>query len=377
MISDKTIRFLRNVIFSFRMTRAKSLIAGPHTYTFVLLRNLVVQRPAQEWVLLAYVIGVCLMEVAHRFLIHHRKIQLDSRGGRAVVTAASSSALVHGKTAASSSALVHEKASALVHEKASAWTNAAYLCISTVQLLHVTGLQQTFLVVFVMVTIRIQQTLSGGKRAALFSGPLIMIAVTSLCAAALLWREHQFTLPVPVSPYANADGPSATAVLLLCAAVGASAHAHLQWVVLHEHNDAIYMWDKQLVQGVTFVSHLLLACVSGFVAAYHPIMVDIQMVVSNPDVGILLPRLTLTIIVLLLCTAPICDSCVFQTLLGDGSVIITTVIITQAYPAMGSVVLIAISVSISIMAFVFVYIRCDEWQWRRWAARLVPNYKLV
>ena len=357
MISDKTIRFLRNVIFSFRMTRAKSLIAGPHTYTFVLLRNLVVQRPAQEWVLLAYVIGVCLMEVAHRFLIHHRKIQLDSRGGRAVVTAASSSALVH--------------------EKASAWTNAAYLCISTVQLLHVTGLQQTFLVVFVMVTIRIQQTLSGGKRAALFSGPLIMIAVTSLCAAALLWREHQFTLPVPVSPYANADGPSATAVLLLCAAVGASAHAHLQWVVLHEHNDAIYMWDKQLVQGVTFVSHLLLACVSGFVAAYHPIMVDIQMVVSNPDVGILLPRLTLTIIVLLLCTAPICDSCVFQTLLGDGSVIITTVIITQAYPAMGSVVLIAISVSISIMAFVFVYIRCDEWQWRRWAARLVPNYKLV
>lgn len=322
----------------FRMTRAKSLIAGPHTYTFLLLRNLVVHRPEQRWVLFAYAVGVCLMELAHRCLLSYR-------GG------------------GSSGRVETSK----VHEYAAAVTNAAYLSISTVQLLHVTGMHQSFVVTFVLLTLRIQQTLSGGKRSALFSGPIIMIAVTLLCVLALLSREHEFTLPTPGSPYANHEnGPSADAVIVLCVAVGASAHAHLQWVVFHEHNDSLYMWDKDVVAFMTFISHLALACLSAFVAAYHPIMVDINMVMLNPNVQMLLPRLTLTVLVLLLCTAPICDSSVLQALLGDGSVIIATVIVTQAHPAMGSVVAIAIAVAVSIMAFVFVHIRCDEWPWRRW-----------
>ena len=348
MVSDKIKSFLKNVIFMFRMTRAKSLIAGPYTYTYLLLRNLVHDRPPQQWVLFAYAVGVCLMELTHRLLIMYRKFIVEGRSRRPEKT--------------------------MVHEYASAVTNTAYLCISTVQLLHVTGMSQIFMMAFVLLTLRLQQTLSGGKRSALFSGPLIMLAVTTLCFAALLSREHEFDLPTPVSPYANEQhGPSANAVVGLCIAVGASAHAHLQWVVLHEHNDTIYMWDKEVVLFTTFLSHLVLACVSGFVAAFHPIMVDVNMVVLNPDVDMLLPRLTLTILVLLLCTAPICDSCVFHTIYVDGSVIAATVIIAQAYPAMGSFLLITFSVSVSIMAFVFIYVRSDEWPWRRWGS-IFMNY---
>jgi hypothetical protein len=343
MVSEKYKRFLRNIIFMFRMTRAKSLIAGPHTYTFLLLRNLVVDRPKQQWVLFAYAVGVCLMEVVHRSLVYYRKV---NGGGRS-----------------------DEVENRKVHEYAATATNAAYLSISTVQLLHVTGMHQPFVVTFILLILRVQQTLGGGRRSALFSGPIMMIAVTLLCILALLSREHEFTLPTPGSPYTNKEhGPSADAVVLLCVAVGASAHAHLQWVVLHEHNNELYMWDKGVVVFMTFISHLALACVSAFVAAFHPIMVDINMVMLNPNVEMLLPRLTLTVIVLLLCTAPICDSTVLHTLLGDGSVIIATVLVTQAHPAMGSVVTITVAVSVSILSFCFVYIRCDEWPWRRWCS---------
>jgi len=355
MVSDKTQLVWRNVIFMFRTTRAKSLIAGPHTYTFLLLRNLVVHRPEQQWVLFSYTVGVCIMEVIYRCLLYYRKSVCDRK----------SQASDH----------VMDR---IVHGYASALTNTAYMCISTVQLLHVTGMRQSFLVTFVLLTLRVQQTLGGGKRSALFSGPMAMIAVTSLGVAALLSKEQEFALPVPVSPYANEEhGPSADAVMVLCAAVGASAHAHLQWIVFHEHNDALYGWDRDVVGFMTWVFHLVLACISGFVAAYHPIMIDINMVVLNPHVGMLLPRLTLTILLLLLCTAPIYDSSVFNTLIGDGSVIIITVLVTNAHPAMGSFLLIATSVSVSIMAFFFIYIRCDEWPWRRWWSMFQFHSKIV
>lgn len=415
MVSETVKGYLKFGIFMFRMTRAKSLIAGPHTYTYLLLRNLVVNRPTQRWALFAYAIGVCLMEAAHRLLLRYRKRVMgmqakkrsgvssqdvsgmvvrasgdrsllqpllpggDSGGQRSGVKVSPQLALVGDKTrekqiasgVVSQPIALESTGNTMSHEYASAVTNTAYLCIFTIQLLHVTAMSQTFMMAFVLLTIRLQQTLSGGKRTALFSGPVLMLAVTALCGLALISRETEFDLPTPGSPYANEEnGPSATAVIGLCIAVGASAHAHLQWVVLHEHNDAIYLWNKEVVLFTTFASHLVLASLSAFIAAFHPIMIDINMVMNNPRVGMLLPRLTLTVLVLLLCTAPICDSCVFHTLFSDGSVIVGTVIIVQAHPAMGSFVLIAISVSVSILAFFFVFVRCDEWPWRRWSSRL-------
>jgi len=322
-------------------------------------------------VLFAYAGGVCLMEVAHRCMVCYRQRKL-AEGDRYVV---------QRKLTESDRYVVQRKSTegtSNVHAYASALTNAAYLSISTVQLLHVTGMHQSFVVTFILLTLRVQQTLGGGKRSALFSGPLIMTTVTVLCILALLSREHEFTLPTPGSPYANEEhGPGAVSVILLCIAVGASAHANLQWIVFHEHNDTLYMWNEGVASFMTFISHMVFASLSAFVAAYHPIMVDINMVMVNPHVHMLLPRLTLTVIVLLLCTAPISNNSMLQTLLGDGSVILGTVLVTLAHPAMGSFVVISIAVSVSIIAFCFVFIRCDEWPWRRWCSWCIQNHHKI
>jgi len=330
-----------------RMSRAKALIAGPHTYTFILLRNLVVNRPSEPAVLLAYGVGVILMYIAHMFLVRYRHSNI-AVAGDAVRNISPDQTL----------------RKRIVHEYAANVTNSSYLAILTVQLLHVTAIRETFLVTFVLVTLRVQQTLSGGRRSALFSGPTSMLAVTVLCFAALCSGGGEFSLPTARSPYANTEnGLTSSVVVGLCVLVGASAQAHLQWVVFHEHNDTLYAWDAPIVAFLTFVSHILLACVSGFVAAYHPIMIDVYMVLHNSQVGLLIPRLTLTIIVILLCTAPINDNSVMKSILGDGSIITSTVLIVQAHPVMGSVTIITIAVCLGILAFFSVYIRPDEWSW--------------
>ena len=153
MSHDSVVRVGRNVIFMCRMARAKALIAGPHTYTFILLRNLVMERPSEQVVLCSYVVGVIAMYILHMGLICYRN-------KKAVIS--------------------EETVNRIVHEYAANVTNSAYLAITTVQLLHITAIRETFLVSFVLVTLRVQQTLSGGKRAALFSGPLGMLAVTIL-----------------------------------------------------------------------------------------------------------------------------------------------------------------------------------------------------
>ena len=333
-MSHNTVRIGRNVVFMCRMSRAKALIAGPHTYTFILLRNLLMDRPSEQIVLFAYGGGVLLMYILHMVLIRYRNSRITTNFDR-------------GKS--------------IIHEYAANITNSVYLAITTVQLLHITAVRETFLVTFILVTLRLQQTLSGGRRSALFSGPLGMLVVTVLCVAAVFSGKHEFSLPVSRSPFANTEnGLTASAVLTLCVLVGASAQAHLQWIVFHEHNDSLYKWDTPIVAFVTFVSHILLACVSGFVAAYHPIMIDVYMVINNSQVGLLVPRLTLTIIVLLLCTAPINDNSVLKSILGDGAIITSTVLVVHAHPVMGSVTVIAISVCLCILTFVFVYVRPDE-----------------
>ena len=47
-------------------------------------------------------------------------------------------------------------------------------------------------------------------------------------------------------------------------------------------------------------------------------------------------------------------------ILGDGAIITSTVLIVHAHPVMGSVSVIAISVCVCILTFVFVYVRPDE-----------------
>lgn len=336
-MSHSTVWLGRNIVFMCRMARAKVLIAGPHTYTFILLRNLVVNRPSEQAVVLAYGAGVILMYIAHISLICYRNRK---------------------------SAVASDAGKRVVHEYAANVTNSSYLAILTVQLLHVTAIRETFLVTFILVTLRVQQTLSGGRRSALFSGPIGMLAVTVLCIAALYSGEHGFSLPTARSPYANIEnGLTASTVVALCVLVGASAQAHLQWIVFHEHNDTLYAWNTSIVAFATFISHIILAGISGFVAAYHPIMIGFYMVLNNSQVGFLIPRLTLTIVVILLCTAPINDNSVMKSILGDGSIITSTVLIVQAHPVMGSVTIIGIAVSLCILAFFSVYIRPDEWSW--------------
>jgi hypothetical protein len=337
------------------MARAKALIAGPHTYTFILLRNLLLQRPSEEAVLLAYLAGVLVMYIVHMFLVWYKKtnstvLQIESKLSTDPYKKTVSCNLF--KT--------------IVHEYAANVTNSAYLAITTVQLLHVTAIRETFLVTFVLVTLRVQQTLSGGKRAALFSGPLGMLVVTILCVAALFSKDHKLNLSAAPSPYANTEnGLTSEAVVFLCVLVGASAQAHLQWIVFHEHNDTIYAWNTSLVAFMTFLSHIVLACVSGYVAAYHPIMIDVFMVLDKSQVGLLVFRLTLTILLLLLCTAPINDNSVMKSMLIDGSIITCTVLIIQAHPVVGSFSVITVAVCMSLLAFVFVYTRPDEWSFIR------------
>jgi hypothetical protein len=324
----------RNFIFTCRMSRAKALIAGPHTYTFILLRNLVVDQPTGYSVLFAYLIGVFLMYIIHIWLIHYRKTAGGNLNG-------------------------NDK---IIQEYATDVTNSVYLAITTVQLLHVTAMRETFLMAFIIITLRVQQTLSGGKRSALFSGPLSLLAVSMLWVASLLSTEHEFSPPMAISPFANIEnGLNSSAVFALCVLVGASAQAQLQWIVFHEHNDSLYAWNAMVVGIMTFASHIILACVSGAVAAYQPIMVDVDMVGNNSHAGLLIPRLTLTIILLLLCTAPINDSSVMKSILGDGSIVVATVLVVQAHPVMGSVVVITIAVCVCILTFVYVYIRPDTW----------------
>jgi hypothetical protein len=338
-MSHDTVYIGRNIVFLCRMARAKALIAGPHTYTFILLRNLLLQRPSEEAVLLAYLAGVLIMYIVHMFLVWYKK---------------------------TNSTVSCNLFKTMVHEYAANVTNSAYLAITTVQLLHVTAIRETFLVTFVLVTLRVQQTLSGGKRAALFSGPLGMLVVTILCVAALFSKDHKLNLSAAPSPYANTEnGLTSEAVVFLCVLVGASAQAHLQWIVFHEHNDTIYAWNTSLVAFMTFLSHIVLACVSGYVAAYHPIMIDVFMVLDKSQVGLLVFRLTLTILLLLLCTAPINDNSVMKSMLIDGSIITCTVLIIQAHPVVGSFSVITVAVCMSLLAFVFVYTRPDEWSFIR------------
>ena len=130
----------------------------------------------------------------------------------------------------------------------------------------------------------------------------------------------------------------------VCFLVGAAAYAHMVWILVHEHLETPKRvlrtelsegqrghQPKSEVKHTWIISHTgrIVLCATALHMAVvvvcglcDPFITDMHQPKKND--ATLLRSLSLT--VLLICTAPINNSCILYTMIGDSSVIVSVVI---------------------------------------------------
>jgi hypothetical protein len=315
-----------------RLTRAAVFAAGPHTYTVIVLNNLLTKR----WFSFGYVCfasynaGVLGMYGLHIILVRSRKG-------------------------------VENKLPPGIVNFAATVTNTAYLAIVTVLISHLTAMRELFLICFILVTIRIQQTLGGSSITTFFSGPILVFVFGILSGMSIYTHTYNTGVAFDIFRLVGDDNRSVgqyqeSMVAFACFLSGAAAQAQLSWITLHGYQRcAGGVTIQQLALANVFV-HTCFSMLFGILSLYTPIFMDIATMTINNRMQEWMPRLVLSMVVLLLSTAPIHDSSVLHTILGDGVVITSVATVTHAYPLTSTLVVIVSSAVLSIMAFTGLYL---------------------
>ena len=315
-----------------RIMRVVVLVIGPFTNTFLLIKTLSTPLFSIELATIAYVLGVVIMCGIHVLLIKHRNKTRDG----------SENTMTNG----------------IVQALALSVTSITYLTNTTVQILNITGMRQMFLVAFGLITLRIQQTLTGGKASALFSGPISFVVFVILFS---IWFGTEFNDETFQHPEPRTDGLHEILAFLVCIIIGAAAQVHILWVMFNHQPDVTNGKPLEWFAGIIAFVHVVLACVSGLIQKTHPFTVDVRTMRLNESVEHMMPRLILSITLLLVCTAPIATNGVFHSIFIDGSVIIAAVLVTNAQPYFGSVFLITLSAVKVVVVFCWLHLFTGKW----------------
>lgn len=312
--------------------RVTVLVIGPFTSLLLLVKTISTPLFGVPSAITAYALGVVIMGVINLSLIRYKRMTQDTT--------------------------VNTRTNGIIQALALSITSLAFLSNITIQLLHITGMRQMFLVAFGLTTLRIQQTLGGGKTSAIFSGPVSLITFTLLV---VLWGitkvdDETFQHPEPLT-----HRLTQTPAFIVCFFIGAAAHVHILCLLFNQRSEPKEgKPSKWFAVGIASV-HIVLVILSGLIQKTHPFTVDVPTVRLNESVEHVMPRLVMSITLLLLCTAPIVTSGVFNSIFVDGSVIIATVLITNTSPHIGSVALIVFSAVKVIAVFCLTYLFTDEW----------------
>jgi hypothetical protein len=315
-----------------RILRVAVLAVGPFTNCFLLIKNISTPLFGVEKAITAYTSGVVMMCIIHLTLIKHRNKTLDSTVNTITNRSMQSMALTV--------------------------TSMAYLSNTTAQILHITGMRQMFLVSFGLTALRIQQTLSGGKASALFSGPISLIAFLVLV---VIWARTEIDDETFRYPEPRTHMLEQIPAFIACIFIGAAAQVHILWVMFNQQPDIPYDKPPEWFAVCTAVVHVVLICISGLMQKAHPFTIDALTVQLNPSVYLLMFRLITSITLLLLCTAPIMNSGVFRSIFMDGSVIIATVLIISTHPHIGTAAIIGFSAVKVVLVFCLLYLVTDNW----------------
>jgi hypothetical protein len=147
----------------------------------------------------------------------------------------------------------------------------------------------------------------------------------------------------------------------VCIIIGAAAQVHILWVMFNHQPDVTNGKPLEWFAGIIAFVHVVLACVSGLIQKTHPFTVDVRTMRLNESVEHMMPRLILSITLLLVCTAPIATNGVFHSIFIDGSVIIAAVLVTNAQPYVGSVFLITLSAVKVVVVFCWLHLFTGKW----------------
>jgi hypothetical protein len=457
--------------------RAVAVAAGPYTYAILLIKHILTPHASAGVAVLAYILGVFTIASIHfavvlykqwRFrdkfhctqrvsphldekTVEHAVKSDDAKSNEAaieIVKEASKlrveatkmvkeTSKLRAEAISVSSGLTqttstieagHEKVENLdpLDDIASLVTNFAFVMITTVLITHVAGMRHAFLTMFVITIVRLHQTLSGGRRSAIFSGPLslIMLIITGVFRQQqhVIYKiDNENNVLLENGASSNVDDADHTAggvsqgwcVAAVCFLVGAAAYAHMVWILVHEHLDfpkrvlqtelsegqrghsekleVQHTWqhtwrisqhletpkrvlqtelsegqrghsEKSEVQHtwrISYTGRIVLCATALHMAVVlvcglcNPFITDMHQTTESD--ATLLRSLSLT--VLLICTAPINNSCILYTMIGDSSVIVSVVILTHTYRQVGTVVTLATSsiVIITIFCLVVLY----------------------
>lgn len=255
-------------------------------------------------------------------------------------------------------------------------TNIVYTMTVATLMTHVAGPNEPFLLICIIVTIRLQQTLSDRHGFKPFNG---LISMFILVLQGVVWSQSEL-LPDVVNHQdkhsciltdENKQHVRWFGVMVLCVMFGMATQAHSTRVVLTSiidicKKDTNTMW----ISMVTWMTHVLFVSTITALATYFPFFTHIC---GNAykDGFIHLFGFVLTITNLLLSIAPTKKSFLYDILTGDTAAVCVALLITHKYPAYGTIAIISIytihMISLSVIAPIHIdYTKGKQNIWFLW-----------
>jgi hypothetical protein len=231
--------------------------------------------------------------------------------------------------------------------------NIFYTMTVTTLLAHVSGPEQPFIVVAVVVTIRLQQTLSSSKITNPFNG---LIAILVIVAQVVIWSDgSQRSLAENegvdscILKGRSRNNMHWIVVMILCVMVGMATQAHATRIVVTSLTDIFKQnTNNNWLLLSTWGIHIISVSVITFMVQQTPFLTHICGTMNNGEFQHVI-GFVLTITTLLISTMPVTKTHVHGIMTGDTAGVCAALLITLRYPASGTVSIIAIYASYMIL----------------------------
>lgn len=224
-------------------------------------------------------------------------------------------------------------------------TNIIYTMTVATLMTHVSGPSEPFLIIIILVTIRVQQTLSDRQGIKPFNGHISMLV---LLIQGLVWYESAFHVNDDKGRHScimtdeNTEHVYWVGVMILCAMLGMATQAHCTRIMLTSLTD-ICKTDTNTtwISLVTWVTHVIFVSTITGMAMYTPFFTH-ACANTYKNSFIHTVGFVLTITNLLLSSAPTKKTFIYGILTGDTAAVCTAMIILLRYPTSGTIAIIAI-----------------------------------
>ena len=224
-------------------------------------------------------------------------------------------------------------------------TNIVYTMTVTTLMTHVSGPNEPFVIILIIITIRVQQTLSYIQDGKPFNGPISMLVVI---IQGFVWSQSEPDTNNEEDKYScilkgpNTENVHWFGIMILCVMLGMATQAHSTRIVLTSLTDICKKDTNTIwISLVTWGIHVIFVSTLTGMATYTQFFTHICGNTYNNGFIHLL-GFVLTITNLLLSMAPTKKTFVYGILTGDTAAVCAAMLITLRYPASGTIAIITI-----------------------------------